>query len=113
VKYPDRVRVYRQTGTAGTQDQDTGVFTPGAAPETTYYDGPADAQDMTAVVARDASGLPIQTADGTIFLRDERVLRYLAAGDLLAITLKDGTALGAEIAGIRRLDGAITFTWAH
>lgn len=104
MRYDDRVR-FSRPGQGGSQDPATGVFT--AAPSTVLYDGACDAQDVQKVLQRDGTGLPILTADISVFLPWGATFAAVETEDDAAVTFADGTVTHCKVIGSRHLDRII------
>jgi hypothetical protein len=98
---------------AGTQDRDTGAWTPGAP--TQLYSGPADVQDMPSrELMRMQAEEPQQMADARIYLPDtiagqewnDEMLTIQTEDDVL-VTYPGGAIRGAKVRKVRWLDGRI------
>ncbi len=109
MKYPHHLRVTRQ-GSGGTQNPDTGEWTPPV--EAVLYDGPADYQDKSVVVERDADGTPTRSADGTAYVPDyqRKSVRLMQPGDHAVVRFPASEGGGVEDAAIAEtqvMDGAV------
>lgn len=107
VRYPHTWTCTRSG--AGSQDPDTGAWTPGA--DTTVYNGPADCQDEGTETSRDAEGKLVVRSVSTLFLEDEGAAPDHQEGDVGTVTWEDGTTDDAEVVRIRRLDGSMELRW--
>lgn len=107
MRYPHTWTCTRSSG--GTQDPDTGEWTPGAT--TTVYSGPADCQDEGETIRRDADGRPVTMSEAVLYLADETAVADHRPGDTGTVTWEDGTTDDAEVAKVVRLDGKIHLKW--
>lgn len=110
-RYPQRVLIARVASgsTGGTQNPD-GTWTPGTPGTSTLtvYDDWADVQDDGATVRRDmTTGVPVETADAKIYLRDVNRIALVQRGDVAHVTWKDGTEQDAEVVSVVRLDAKL------
>lgn len=107
MSYPHRLSITRE-GT-GSQDPDTGAWTPGTA--VMIYDGPADVQDGGETIQRDSDGRPTAVSDATAYLEDERAVGSIYVGDRAVVTWEDGTTADARVLKVVRLDGKLQLGW--
>lgn len=103
VSFPDTLLLTRPT--AGTQNAETGAWTPGTP--TTLYSGACDAQDMPQITERDEAGAATQVADLKIFLPWDAWITTARAGDVVQVTYADGATMTGTIKGARHLDRAL------
>lgn len=107
IDFPYRLTITRPSEGGGTQDPETGVFTPGSADQV-IYDGPADVQDAGEAMPRTATGQPVKEADATAFLKNEDAALLIAADDKAVVTYPDGvTYAEGEVRFVRELDGVV------
>jgi len=111
--YLDQVTISAVTGAGGTQDQDTGVWTPGSTATSVLYQGPADVQDVGTVLARDPTGEPTDVSDATVFLEDDSVIPDLKSSYRIDITYRSGKTQSGQIKQARQLDGAVLIEWLN
>lgn len=107
MSYPHRLLVTREG--AGSQDPDTGAWTPGTP--VTIYDGPADVQDEGEAIQRDSDGRPTKVSDATAYLADETGMGAFKERDVAVVTWEDGTTSDAVVQKIVRLDGKLHLGW--
>jgi hypothetical protein len=102
-----RLRITRPVEGAGTQDPETGVFTPGGADQV-IYDGKADVQDVGETVPRTATGQPVKEADATAFLQNEDAALLIAVDDKAFVYYPNGDFWAeGEVRFVRELDGTV------
>lgn len=110
MSYPHRWVCTRPDPTdPGTQDPDTGAWTPGSG--TTVYDGEADCQDEGETLRRDQDGRPLQSSEAVLYLEDESKVADHRPGDTGTVTWEDGTTSDAEVVRVVRLDGKLHLGW--
>jgi hypothetical protein len=105
--YLHRLVVTRPAAGGGTQDSDTGVWTPGPAGVQTLYDGLADVQDAGESIPRNASGMPTLNSEGTAYLADEKRAYNIQPGDAVVVHYPEGYTADAQVGFVRILDGVL------
>lgn len=105
-RYPHGLVISRPTSSPGTQDPDTGVYTPAGA-ATMVYEGRADVQDGGEQKAHNAAGMPEKQAEGTAFLADRRTLFDIRPGDDAEVTYPDGATADGVVVFYRVVDAAV------
>lgn len=109
--YLDQVTISAVTGAGGSQDPNTGAWTPGSTAASVLYQGSADVQDVGTVLARDPTGEPTDVSDATVFLADDSVLPGLKSSYKVDITYRNGKTQSGQIKQVRQLDGAVLIEW--
>lgn len=98
----------------GVRDPVTGAWVKG--PDTILYEGYADVQDEPVVLARDLTGAPTLTADGTITLpvrrgNEEQLVRDLKGGHRVEDHFR-GEVRDAEIVRVLRMSAQLNVKFA-
>lgn len=122
MNFPHRIRlsVLSPVDAAGVQDPHTGVFT-FATPDNrvVFYDGEADVQETARRLRKGDDGETSLDANAVAYLAETDVFKVSSAlvvaathlklqtNVLADITWEDGAMETAEVAGVRRLDGAV------
>lgn len=116
LQYPHFLVVARPSEAGGSQDEDTGVFTPTTPDAIFVYDDRADVQDNPAGYKRNIPGrvddnTPIYVGDAIAYLRDETKLRLIHLDDLASVMWENGDISDGVVSFITRLDGKIHLRW--
>lgn len=120
--FPHRLKLWlpNPVDAAGAQDPVTGAWTP-AAPDTSvvFYNGEADVQETARRTVYDDNREPRSYADAIGYLADTDVFKIsyvltvattnlrLKTNVYAEITWDDGAVEPAEVAAVRRMDGAV------
>lgn len=105
ISYPDRVIVTRAE--PGTQDPDTGAYTPGSS--VTLYDGPGDVQLGGRALQRAIDGDPGGNVGALIFLQESILVPSLRPEDKVrAVLYEDEAVKEGRVRTVSRYEGSIT-----
>jgi len=97
----------RPAAGGGTQDPETGVFTP-SGPATLVAEGWFDVQDAGEALPRSSTGQAVKDSDSTWFAKDEAIILALEPGDVGTVRYPDsGLTAEGEVKFVRELDGAV------
>lgn len=94
----------------GTQNRETGVFTP-PAPGAAIYNDAADVQDEGEEIPRDSDGRSQRESFARAFLKDRTKVKDIKPRQSAAVTFEDATTRDAEIESVRLLDWSIRLRW--
>lgn len=108
MKWPHQVRIERPGDAAGSQDPDSGAWTPGPDGQRVLYDGDGDLQHKTRQIRKDADRDVTVISDADLFLRDETDLWTLKTDDRVYIVdLEAFVEITAKLVDIDHLSGRI------
>lgn len=111
--YAQQVKVTGAGAVAGTQDDDTGAFTPDVGDPATLYNGKGLYLDGGVAVEKDVTGIPTLMADGQVILPKKTVGKYnLAQGQHVRIQYRDGDVVHAEVLRAQRFTDILFVTRA-
>jgi hypothetical protein len=107
--YPQKIKIERGGAAGGSQNAETGAWTPAAVNPVVIYEGRCDAQDKGKVLTRDAAGNPMVTADISVFLPKRGAIGEsdIRQDDTATITWEDGGTTVGQVLRADRLDDSL------